>query len=63
MTERPDGTYLVSVRAPLGNKVGASVLCRRFPTGGGREAAAGINNLPADQLDDFMNQFDEFYSA
>lgn len=63
VTERPDGTYLVSVRAPLKNKVGASELCRRFPTGGGREAAAGINNLPADQLDDFMDQFSAFYSS
>jgi hypothetical protein len=63
VTERSDGTFLVSVRAPLSNKVGAVDLCRRFPTGGGREAAAGINNLPADQLDDFMNQFCEFYSG
>jgi hypothetical protein len=63
VTERADGTYLISVRAPLENKVGASDLCRRFPTGGGREAAAGINNLPADQLDDFMDQFSEFYSS
>lgn len=63
VTERPDGTYLISVRAPLNNKVGASELCRRFPTGGGREAAAGINNLPGDQLDDFMDQFSEFYSG
>lgn len=62
VTERADGSYLVSVRAPLSNKVGASELCRRFPTGGGREAAAGINNLPADQLEDFMEQFAAFYS-
>ena len=63
VTERADGTYLVSVRAPLRNKVGAVDLCRRFPTGGGREAAAGINNLPADQLEDFANQFCDFYSG
>ncbi len=62
ITERADGTYLVSVRAPIDNKVGASELCMRFPTGGGREAAAGINNLPADQLDDFMDQFSAFYA-
>ena len=63
VTERGDGTYLVSVRAPLSNKVGAVDLCRRFPTGGGREAAAGINNLPADQLEDFTTQFCEFSSS
>lgn len=54
LTERPDGTYLVSVRAPLENKQGADELCRRFPTGGGRAAAAGINALPGDQLDAFI---------
>jgi hypothetical protein len=63
LTERSDGTYLVSVRAPLANKVGADQLCRRFPTGGGREAAAGINHLPADRLDDFIAQFTAFYSG
>jgi single-stranded DNA-specific DHH superfamily exonuclease len=62
LTERSDGTYLVSVRAPLRNKVGADELCRRFPTGGGRQAAAGINALPADQFDDFISQFAAFYA-
>jgi len=55
LTERPDGTYLVSVRAPLDNKQGADELCRKFPTGGGRAAAAGINALPGDQLDAFID--------
>ncbi|MBW2287922.1 MAG: DHH family phosphoesterase [Deltaproteobacteria bacterium] len=63
LTERADGTYLVSVRAPLDNKVGADELCRRFPTGGGRKAAAGINALPTEQLDDFIEQFTAFYDT
>jgi single-stranded DNA-specific DHH superfamily exonuclease len=63
VTERPDGTYLVSVRAPLNNKKGASELCRQFPTGGGREAAAGINELPGDQLQRFIETFTRFYGA
>jgi hypothetical protein len=63
LTERADGSYLVSVRAPLDNKVGADELCRRFPTGGGRKAAAGINELPADQLDEFIDQFTAFYGG
>ena len=63
LTERSDGTYLVSVRAPLEKKVGADELCRRFPTGGGRAAAAGINHLPADQIDDFIAQFTAFYGG
>ena len=62
LTEKLSGTYLVSVRAPLTNKVGAADLCKQFPTGGGRAAAAGINDLPADQLDRFIATFQQFYS-
>jgi single-stranded DNA-specific DHH superfamily exonuclease len=62
LTERPDGTYLVSVRAPLENKQGADTLCRQFPTGGGRGAAAGINALPADQLRAFIDAFAASYT-
>ena len=57
LTERADGTFLVSVRAPLANKTGADDLCRQFPTGGGRKAAAGINTLPQAMLDDFVSRF------
>jgi len=46
--------YVVSVRAPLANPVGADVLCRRFPSGGGRPAAAGINALPQSELAGFL---------
>jgi len=52
-----DGRYRISVRAPLNNKTGADTLCMRFPTGGGRKAAAGINALPAEQLDAFIDAF------
>ena len=61
LTEKANGNYLVSVRAPLNNKTGADELCMRFPTGGGRKAAAGINDLPAEMLGDFMDQFAAFY--
>jgi len=63
LTERADGTYLVSVRAPLENKRGADELCRKFPTGGGRAAAAGINALPPDQLDGFIDAFSAAYES
>ncbi|HHO48535.1 MAG TPA: acetyltransferase [Desulfobacteraceae bacterium] len=56
-----DGTLRISVRAPLSNRTGADTLCRRFPSGGGRAAAAGINNLPADQADAFMQAFTEHF--
>jgi hypothetical protein len=51
------------VRAPLRKKTGADELCRRFPTGGGRAAAAGINDLPKNSLQDFVEQFNQFYAA
>ncbi|MFK8114791.1 MAG: DHH family phosphoesterase [Rubripirellula sp.] len=58
----PSGDYLVSVRAPLSTKSGADELCRKFPTGGGRKAAAGINQLPADQLQAFSDTFEAQFS-
>lgn len=62
VTEKADGSYLVSIRAPLNNRSGADELAGQFPTGGGRKAAAGINALPVGQLDDFLNTFAKFWS-
>jgi single-stranded DNA-specific DHH superfamily exonuclease len=62
VTETTDGSYLVSIRAPLNNRTGADELARQFPTGGGRKAAAGINSLPKSQLDEFLNAIAEFWS-
>jgi hypothetical protein len=62
LTERADGTYLVSVRAPLDDPQGADALCRQFPTGGGRAAAAGINALPAHQLGAFIDALEASYT-
>jgi hypothetical protein len=61
LTSKANGTYLVSVRAPMNNKTGADEFCRSFATGGGRAAAAGINELPKDQLDSFTERFNAFY--
>ena len=58
-----DGGFLVSVRAPLSNMVGADDFCSGFATGGGRKSAAGINHLPKEQLSVFIDRFDTFYSA
>jgi hypothetical protein len=55
LSELDDGSYLVSVRAPVNNRVGADDLCRQFDTGGGRKAAAGINKLPPVELDRFAS--------
>lgn len=51
------GGYQVSVRAPLSQKTGADELCQRFPEGGGRKAAAGINHLEKQQLGAFVEAF------
>jgi hypothetical protein len=56
-----DKTYRINVRAPLQNKQNADTLCRTFPTGGGRAAAAGINNLPQELLQDFLSKFEEVF--
>ncbi|MDX8401670.1 MAG: acetyltransferase [Mariprofundaceae bacterium] len=57
-----DGGWRVSVRAPLDARDGADELCRAFPTGGGRKAAAGINALPAGMLNDFLQAFRRRYA-
>ena len=62
ITENRDESLRISVRAPLQNKQGADKLCRAFPSGGGRAAAAGINAMPADLLDDFLTKFQQTYS-
>lgn len=61
LTEKADGGYLVSVRAPLNRKKGADELCRQFPSGGGRAAAAGINHLPDSELSAFTAAFVKQY--
>lgn len=62
LSPHPEGGFVVSVRAPLTNKKGADVLCRSFPTGGGRAAAAGINKLPESDVDRFVEAFAAQYA-
>ncbi|MFQ5519238.1 MAG: acetyltransferase [Mariprofundus sp.] len=62
LTETDQGFYRVSVRAPLSDKEHADTLCMQFPTGGGRKGAAGINELPADMFDAFIETFTNTYS-
>jgi hypothetical protein len=63
LTEIGAGDLLVSVRAPLANRTGADEICRQFPTGGGRKAAAGINRLAREDLARFIDVFCSFYAA
>lgn len=62
LTHKGDKTYQVSIRAPLKTKTGADTLCRQFETGGGRQAAAGINELPFSELDTFIKLFHQHFS-
>ncbi|MBK4737582.1 acetyltransferase [Noviherbaspirillum pedocola] len=57
------GGYTVSVRAPLSTMRGAAQLCERFATGGGREAAAGINHLPAEKMQAFLQSFSQTFDT
>ena len=63
LTENSDKNYLVSLRAPLNNKQGAGDICSQFESGGGRAAAAGINNLPRNELLRFIELVEQQYKV
>ena len=63
LTENKDATYTVSLRAPLTNKQGAGDICSQFITGGGRAAAAGVNALPKEDVDKFIEVVEGYYQA
>ena len=62
VTETADADYQVSIRAPLTNRCGADEVARQFATGGGRKAAAGVNALPAEQLEAFLESMARFWA-
>ncbi len=57
------GGMQVSVRAPLERPAGAAALCLEYPTGGGREAAAGINHLPMNDVGAFAERFIRYFGT
>ena len=59
VSSKTSGGYLISVRVPRESTVSAEAFCRRFPTGGGRRTAAGINDLPSAELESFATLFEE----
>ncbi len=63
VSPKTSGGYLVSIRVPKESPVSADAFCRRFPTGGGRRTAGGINHLPAEGLDGFAASFEEQFRA
>ncbi len=63
LTRKPEGGFVVSVRAPMNNKTGADEICSQFETGGGRKGAAGINHLPEAEFDRFVSLFYSVYEG
>lgn len=63
ISPKADGGFLVSIRVPRDCPTSAESFCRRFPTGGGRKAAAGINHLPSEELETFSRAFEEQFRA
>jgi hypothetical protein len=63
LNERSDGDYLVSVRSGAPAALSACGFCQQFDTGGGRKAAAGINRLPAADLERFMACFQDYFAV
>jgi len=57
-----DDSFQVSVRAPINRREGADELCRQFASGGGRKAAAGINVLPASEVENFSSAFEKQFA-
>ncbi|MCF2857392.1 DHH family phosphoesterase [Pseudoalteromonas sp. SMS1] len=63
VSHNQQGSFTVSVRAPLNNKQGAVDICSKFSTGGGRAAAGGINELEKCDINSFINELDSFYES
>ena len=61
LTENSNGSYLLSLRAPLNNKQCAGEICSQFVSGGGRAAAAGINALDKNELQRFIDLVENSY--
>lgn len=62
ITKNKDGSLRVSLRAPLAKRRDADTICNSFPSGGGRKAAAGINSLSANMLNDFLTLVETTYA-
>jgi hypothetical protein len=63
LSERADGSYCISVRSAQPDACPANVLCERFDGGGGRRGAAGVNALPAEALDTFVDAFSTYFTT
>ena len=62
LSARADGGWTFSLRVPAA-ALEADAFCRRYPSGGGRKRAAGINRLADATLEDFAAAFLAGYPA
>jgi hypothetical protein len=61
LTEKANGEYLVSIRAPQTLLEGADEIASQFQTGGGRKGAAGINALPKADVERLIGLMERRY--
>jgi hypothetical protein len=57
LAPRQKGGYVVSLRVPASGGPSAEGFCRQFPSGGGRSGAAGIDDLPKERVQEFIERF------
>lgn len=62
LSPRQAGGLTVSLRVPACFTCGADDFCRRYPTGGGRRGAAGVNELPHAALGSFLAAFETAFA-
>lgn len=63
LTGQSGGCYGVSVRAGAPMSAPAHRFCESFDSGGGRKAAAGINRLPASEIEHFAAKFFAYFGS
>ena len=61
LAPRRKGGYVVSLRVPEARGTSADAFCADFPTGGGRRGAAGIDDLPEERVQEFIERFGAAY--
>ncbi|MES2071686.1 MAG: DHH family phosphoesterase [Pseudomonadota bacterium] len=61
LTEKADGCFVVSVRSAAPMQKTAHGFCSSFATGGGRQAAGGINSLQTCDVEDFAARFFSYF--
>jgi len=62
LTGQSDGCFGVSVRSGSPNEVPAHRFCEGFASGGGRKLAAGVNKLPANEIESFSERFFSYFA-